>query len=243
MWIGVFDLAFTHQHATFLQQVNDRVIGLEHSEPVIVSEAVVDAACLINVAGLIQLIANAGIEVVGAMRRSRVNRAGTLLGSDVLGQDPENTAIKKRMCERCIFQYLSRKASHCLCVLQIRIFACCRFERGRDYVNLSILLQSDIFKLGMKCDSHGGGKRPRSCGPDDCIHLLAGECRIDLLRRAGQLILHIDTGTRMLCILNFCLGEGGLINNAPINRTQSFVNEAVFNEIKECADDDRLVLL
>ena len=72
-------------------------IGLEDGLAVVLGQAIVDASGVVDVTGLVEPVARAGVEVVGAVGRGGVDRAGSLVGGDVVGEHAEDGAIEKRM--------------------------------------------------------------------------------------------------------------------------------------------------
>ena len=62
-------------------------------------KSVLDAAGGVHVAGLVEAVALAGVEVVHAMGRRGVDGAGALVGRDVIRQHAEDGAVEKRMLE------------------------------------------------------------------------------------------------------------------------------------------------
>ena len=53
----------------------------------------------IDAAGLVEIVALAGVEVVCAVGRRGVDGAGTRVGSDVGGQNAEDAALEERVLE------------------------------------------------------------------------------------------------------------------------------------------------
>src|SRR5262249_57502424 len=103
--ILVLKLAFGEQHATRLEQFNDRLVGREDLLAVIFGQAMAEDAGLIHVASLVQLVLDAGIEIVCSVRRRGVDSAGTLVGGDVLRQHPQDLAVQERMDEGGVLHF------------------------------------------------------------------------------------------------------------------------------------------
>ena len=129
-----------------------------------------DTARIIHVAGLVEPIADAGIEVVRAMRGRCMDSTGALVGSDIFSIHAEDFAIEEGMME-------------CLSI-QCRPFEACDFFRpfkssrglyrcsqGLGYdVDVAIcIFQGDVFELGMECDRQRRRKRPWRGRPDDAV--------------------------------------------------------------------------
>ena len=87
----------------------------------------------------------------------------------------------------------------------------------------------------MNRDAKIGRQRPRCCRPNHDKHVLADECAVDLGRIGLERKLDVNGRRCVFAILDLSLGKRGLIVDAPIDRTQAFVNEAAFEELAEKA--------
>src|SRR5215813_8151042 len=139
------------------------------------------------------------------------------------------------MSKRRILHLGTGKTGNDLCILQTSVRPCCLFKRGSNDVNLTLVFKRDVLELRMERHGHRGRERPGRGGPDDGIHALTGECWSDLLRCAGKAILYVDTWAGVRSVLDLGFSQSCLIDDAPIDRTQSFVHEAVLNEVKQGA--------
>ena len=104
------------------------------------------------------------------------------------------------------------------------------------------LFQGDVFEVGVEGDGHGGGERPGGGGPDDGVDLAAGERGIDRRRVGGQPVAHIDGWAGVLLVLDFGLGERGTVVDAPVDRLESAIDEAFFEEAVESLQGPGLVV-
>jgi hypothetical protein len=102
--VAVKDVGAAEQRAARGDQIDDGLVGLENGLAVVFGQAVADASGIVDVAGLIEAVARAGVEVVGAVGGRGVDGAGSLIGGDVVGEDAEDGAIEERMLEGCAFE-------------------------------------------------------------------------------------------------------------------------------------------
>ena len=104
-------------------------------------------------------------------------------------------------------------------------------QLGRDDENLVVRnLDRRIIKIRMNRDAQIRRQRPRCRRPDHEKNILAGECRIDLRRIGLQRKLYVNRRRRVLLVFDLGLGERGLVVDAPVDRTQAFVDVAAFEK-------------
>ena len=82
----------------------------------------------------------------------------------------------------------------------------------------------------MKGHRQRRGQRPGRGRPDDGVDLAAGERRSDRLRVRGKPIAHIHRWAGVHLVLDFGLGQRRAVVDAPVDRLQSAINEALFEE-------------
>ena len=109
MRVGVIDVVARQQCAASFEQLDDFRIGLEDLEAVVFRQSVLDAAGGVYFGGLVEAVAFAGVEVVHAVSRARVDGAGALIGSDVVGQHAEDGAVEKWMLEGGALELRARR--------------------------------------------------------------------------------------------------------------------------------------
>ncbi len=126
------------QRAIGLQQFDDRLVRLEDRESLVGGQAVVNAARIVDIAGLIEAIAAAGIEVVRAMSGRRVDSAGTLLRGHVIGVDAEDRALQKRMLKRHAIEPFAGETGDLDRLLQIACLACGSSQRIGNDVHIAV---------------------------------------------------------------------------------------------------------
>ena len=105
--VGVFEIGDGEQGTVLLEHGDDDGIGgpdffaFEGRERSMRPRCGIDMEVpgSIDAAGLVEVIALTGVEVVCAMRGRGVDRAGALVGGDVGGEDAEDAALEERVLE------------------------------------------------------------------------------------------------------------------------------------------------
>src|ERR1019366_1472707 len=98
--IGVLDLVNTEQYSVVVyQQLDDGGVRLEDLLALILGQPVAQDAALVHVAMQIKTIFDAGDEVVRAVSRGGVHRAGSGVHGDVVAQHAEDAALQEGMSE------------------------------------------------------------------------------------------------------------------------------------------------
>ncbi len=176
--IRVLQSLFVHERAATAQQLDDRGIRLEDSLAVVLGQAVAHDAGFVHVGGGIELVALAGIEVIGAVRGRSVDRACALVHGDVIGEHAQHLAIRprqKRMIEVRVLEHTARNAGDGLRDFESAML------RGRlgkffgDDVHAVGRLKRDVFFFRMKGDGQRRRQRPGRGGPDDDVDWLPVE--------------------------------------------------------------------
>ena len=111
-------------------------------------------------------------------------------------------------------------------------------ERGRENERFRNALLSefprDVKLLRMQRDREICRQGPRSCRPDD-------NARFAREIAAHDRKFHVDRRVFAVLIFHFRFGQGRLRAGAPKDRLHAFVNEALFDEDREGAENFRFV--
>jgi len=78
---------------------------------------------------------------------------------------------------------------------------------GSNNVDFTAGFQSHIFFVGMKCNGHRCGQRPRSRCPDNGVEFFAGERGVELCRIVEQGVLYPDGAAGVILVFDFGFGE------------------------------------
>ncbi len=99
MRVAMEDVRPAEESAAAGHQINDGLVRLEDGLAVVLGQTVVDPTRIVDVAGLIQAVTRAGVEVVCTMGRRSVDGAGSLIGCDVIGEDAKDFAVEEWVAE------------------------------------------------------------------------------------------------------------------------------------------------
>ena len=125
------------------------------------------AAALINRLQQADVVRLADIEVVKTMVRGDMDTAGTVFGTDIVGQDDKSLTAVQRMGNLYPFQFTPAEGTQTLGLLQVQLFRQHRQEVPGEY-ELAVLRQHfNIRQIRIDRDRLVCRNRPRGRGPDD----------------------------------------------------------------------------
>ena len=231
-----------HQNAALFEQFHNGYVSVKNLLAVVFRKTIAHDAGSVHVGGQIELVLHPGVEVVGAVGRRGVDYAGALIHGDVVGEHAQDCAIKERVGELYVLQFLAGEAGENLGLLQSNLAGEFGSQLLGDDVHFAAGFERDVFRIGMKGHCHGRGKRPGRGGPDHGESLFPGERGIKSRRILGQRVLYPDRRAGMVFILHFGFGERSLVEDAPVHRAQAFIDEFLFQKVVERCQHNRLVL-
>ena len=91
----------------------------------------------------------------------------------------------------------------------------------------------DVFEVRVEGDRHGRGEGPRSGGPDDGVDFAAGKRGIERPGVGGEPVAHVDRWAGVHLVFDFGFGKGGAVVDAPVDRLESAIDEALLEEAVE----------
>src|ERR1017187_9733424 len=97
--IRVLGLFRMQQRPAAPYQINDRLVRVPHPLARVLRQSVAQNPLFVDVARRVEAVFHASDKVFGAVRRSRVDNAGSRIHGDVVRQHTENLAIEKWMLE------------------------------------------------------------------------------------------------------------------------------------------------
>ena len=251
--IAVLNVLAPHQHAASLQQSDDRLVGHADLQALVLRQPVVQHARLVHVAGGVQPVLHASVEVIRAVRRSGVHRARARVHGHVVGHHAKHIALQKRMRKHHAFHLRAHKASHHIglrcrsillpAALQVALLDRLRGQFVGHNVNAAIAVQRHILRARIKRHGQRCRQRPRRRRPDDCAHLVRVGRQLRSNRRgvALQLVFHIHRRRDVVLVLHFGFGQRRAVVDAPPHRLQALVHHPFFQEGIEVLDDLGLV--
>ncbi len=204
----------------------------------------------VNAGSRVEAVVLACVEVVGAVGRRGVDGAGAGIGGDVGRQDTEDGALEEWMLKGGAFERGAFEAGEFLHGIQVAGFRNGFCQRGGDDVDgrqriaaaLGGGFEGHILKIGMEGDGQGGGQRPGGGGPDDGGDVAAEERRMDRLRRGCKPVTDVNRGAGVVFVLHFGFGQGRAVVNAPIDRLEATVDEALLEEAIKGLENARFVI-
>ncbi len=98
-----------------------------------------------------------------------------------------------------------------------------------------------VIGIGSQAHRRVGGKRPGRGGPDEHVSVRIDAGSLEDARNRVELELDVDGGRRLVAVLDFGLGEGGMAAFAPMDGLAAPVDRAVEVHLLEYLDVARLV--
>ena len=111
-----------------------------------------------------------------------------------------------------------------------------------DDVNDVSGVHGNILKLRVEGYGLRRGNRPGRRRPDYGVNISSSQRGVDGVRVTGKFVADIHAGRSVLFVLNFGLGQCGLVVYAPENRFQAFINKVLLKERIEGLENARFVL-
>ena len=198
----------------------------------------------------VQVVLDPGVEVVGAVARSGVDRARSLLESDVVGQYGDRVTLVQRVAEPKALELGPPQPRERSSQAAAGFLGDASGQRlGNDYrACLSFRarrLERRVGHLGVKGDGQIGRDGPRGRRPDQDSGGAVGQRRGQRAEPGpalgGERELDEDGRRPVRLVLHLGLGQGGSASDAPVHRLLAAVDEVLLHEAAEGADDGRLV--
>ncbi len=91
----MLQLLLMQQRPARLQQFNNRRIRLEHLQPVVLRQPIVNPPRHVHIASRIKLVLHSGRKILDAVRRRRVHNPRARIHGHVIGQNAQNVSIQE----------------------------------------------------------------------------------------------------------------------------------------------------
>ena len=234
------------QFAALLQRCFDVRIGVEHALTAEQLHGVEEMSRRPNRRVDLEAVAHAGVEVVRAMTRGRMNGARAGLKRDVVAEHAERDARVERMLEPDVFEQRALEPRDRRVQRYARRRRDARRERLGDDHRAAVDVVGRVVELRMKRDRQVRRNRPGRRRPDEDRDVAARQRRHALrefrraLRRERE--LDVDRRRGVILVLDLRLGERSAAVDAPVHRLLALVDQALLDELPEAARDRRLVL-
>jgi hypothetical protein len=193
----------------------------------------------------VEPIFHAGIEVVGAVTRCRMHRAGAGLERHVLAKDAEGVARVQRVLEAHPLEHVALHPGDRSIEGAADGLPNSRRQRFGDDDGPAVYVERRVVKRRVKGDRQVRWNRPRGCGPDEDRDVAPGEGRYArgelAVTRRRQRKLDVDRGGRVILVFDFGFRQRGAAMDAPVDRLPALVDEILLDEFAQSTDDRRLV--
>src|SRR5579862_1971678 len=238
MRVTVDILGVAHQSVFLGENFDDYGIGLEDGLAHVLRRAFREAAFIVKRRVGFELVALAGVEVVGAMARRGVNDAAALLDGHVVGKDAGNLIIEERMLEFQAFEFGTFSLPTRLIEFDDEFFTDSLEAIGSEQKGPFGTLCDDVIEIGMEGEGAIGRERPRRGGPDECVYAGAKFCG-GAIRDKGK--FNPDRVAGVVVVFHFGFGESGFIEETPVDGLEAAVNVALLEKDQESFGDGRFV--
>ena len=235
--IAVRDLLLEDQSAALAQELDDVRVGLIS---VHTAEGTAGAKLLAGVelavvidrhADVGDALLEAGEVVVDAVTGRVVDDTGTVIDTDVIGQQRHAlNAVKDRLLVVDVMEGLGRNhvgfaVDHDRGVLPAKLLTALRSQVLEHNLGTTLVLNGDVGGAGLEGNGLVGRDGPRRGRPDDKV-----DRAIEALE-AGGLSGHLKAdengGARLVRVLDLGLGQRGVAVLAPVNRLVATIDHAL----------------
>ncbi len=180
--------------------------------------------------------------ILRAMAGRGVDGSGALFKRDVIAQNSQGIALQERVAEDSLLKLFAGERGEQLQFLPIAGFGRGVYQILGDEIDNAVIFNRRVGESRVITDGEIRRNGPGRGGPDEAKDAFAGQGRIDGLGGRGQGEFHPNGRAGMVFVLDFGLGQRRAVMDAPVDRLQSFVNEALVQKIDERLGDDGFVL-
>ena len=251
--IAVRDLLLEDQGATLAQELDDvrvGLIGVHTAEGATGTKllAGVELAVVIDRhADVGNALLEAGKVVVDAVAGRVVDDTGTVIDTDVIGQQRHalNT-VKDRLLVVDVVEglggnHIGLTVDHNRGVLPTKLLAALGSQVLEHDLGTTLVLNGDIGGAGLKGNGLVGGDGPRRGRPNDKVNRAVEVLEAGGL--GGHLKAHEDGRARLIGVLDLSLGQRGVAVLAPVNRLVAAINHALIEHGLEDLDVGGVMLV
>ena len=235
--IAMRDLLLEDQGAALAQELDDvrvGLVGIHTAEGTAGAKlfAGVELAVVIDRhANVGDALLEAGEVVVDAVAGRVVDDTGTVIDTDVIGQQRHALdTVKDRLLVVDVVEglggnHVGLAVDHDRGVLPAKLLAALGSQVLEHDLGATIVLDGDISGAGLEGDSLVGGDSPRRGRPDDEV-----DRAVEVLEAGGlggHLEAHEDGGARLVGVLDLGLGERGMAVLAPVDGLVTAIDHAL----------------
>ena len=251
--IAVRDLLLEDQGAALAQELDDvrvGLIGIHAAEGAAGAKllAGVELAVVIDRhADVGDALLEAGKVVVNAVAGRVVDDTGTVIDTDVIGQQrhPLNT-VEDRLLVVDVVEglggnHVGLAVNHDRGVLPAKLLTALGSQVLEHDLGATIVLNGDVSGAGLEGNCLVGRDGPRGGRPDDEV-----DQAVEVLeagRLGGHLKANEDRGARLVGVLDLGLGQRGVAVLAPVNRLVTAIDHALIEHGLEDLDVGGIMLV
>ena len=224
------------QHAAFFHVGGDDGIGFLHIEPGILARIVCVAPLVIHGDDHLGAVLQTGHIVDITETGRRVDAAGTGIDRDIVGQHQQRGLRQEGMVCQHILKERAGMGFNDLVLREAALLHDGADQFFRHDIHFTVRrLDNSVSEIGVERDAEVAGQRPGGCCPDQEEQLFEVQmAEFALVVVHGE--LHIHGRNRIVMILDFSLGKGGLVVVAPVDRLQALVDMPVLIHLSEDTD-------
>ncbi len=251
--IAVRDLLLENQGAALAQELDDvrvGLIGIHAAEGTTGAKllAGVELAVVIDRhADVGDALLEAGEVVVDAVTGRVVDDTGTVIDTDVIGQQRHalNT-VKDRLLVVDVVEglggnHIGLAVDHNRGVLPAKLLAALGSQVLEHDLGAAVVLNGDIGGAGLEGNGLVGGDGPRRGRPDDKVDRAVEV--LEAVGLGGHLKAHEDGRARLVGVLDLGLGKCGVAVLAPVNRLVTAIDHALIEHGLEDLDVGGVMLV
>ena len=251
--IAVRDLLLEDQGAALAQELDDvrvGLIGVHTAEGATGTKLLAGVELTVVIdrhADVGDALLEAGEVVVDAVAGRVVDDTGTVIDTDVIGQQRHAlNAVKDRLLVVDVVEglggnHVGLAVDHDRGVLPAKLLAALGSQVFEHDLGAAVVLNGDIGGAGLEGNGLIGGDGPRGSRPDDEV-----DRAVEVLEAGGlggHLKANKDGGTRLIGVLDLGLGECGVAMLAPVNRLVSAIDHALIEHGLEDLDVGGIMLV
>ena len=228
------DLLAGQQRAALLHILQDDRVGFLHQHSGVLAGIVGVAALIVHRHHHVHAVALAGLVVIRAEAGSGVDAAGTGIHGNIIRQHQTAGLGQERMVRQHILKERALVGLHDLIVGNTRHAHHLVGEGLSHNIHLAaaVVLHHGVALGGMQRNGQVAGQGPDGGGPDHEVQLgLVQMAQLALIVMHGE--LHIHGGAGIVLILDFRLGQSGLIVITPVYGLEALVDVALLVHLTE----------
>ena len=253
--IAVRDLLLEDQGAALAQELDDvrvGLVGIHAAEGATGAKllAGIELAVVIDRhADVGDALLEAGKVVVDAVAGRVVDDTGTVIDTDVIGQQRhaldtvEDRLLVVDVVEGLGGNHVGLAVDHDRGVLPAKLLAALGSQVLEHNLGTAVMLNGNVGGAGLEGNGLVGGDGPRRGRPDEHVGVARSACSLEHTGHDIHLELHEDGRRRLVGVLDLGLGQRGVAVLAPVNRLVATIDHALIEHGLEDLDVGGVMLV